>query len=65
MSLRTECCSKCGIELYKQDDASNGRKIFRSFATKIVEGTELHFCLSCYGKLNEKIFTEDTNGDNS
>ena len=41
MSLRTECCSKCGIELYEQDDASNGRKIFRSFATKIVEGTEL------------------------
>lgn len=59
MDLRTECCAKCGIDLFETTDGSNNRKIFRSFATKFVDGIELHFCINCYNKLNDKFDEEN------
>lgn len=63
MSLTTECCEVCGIKLFEQVDGNSGRKIFRSFGTKCVDGKELHFCMNCYDKLNKKIFAEEDNGN--
>lgn len=59
MNLRTECCAKCGIDLFETTDGQGYRKIFRSFATKLVDGTELHFCIDCYKKLNSKFEEEN------
>lgn len=64
MSQITECCAKCGIKLFDQPYEGMSRKIFRSFATKIVNGGELYYCLHCYEELNKKIFTEDNNDSN-
>lgn len=64
MSLTTEYCAKCGVALYEEDPGSRGRKIFRSFGTKIVNGTELHFCYACHSGLNVK-FSEGENSNDS
>lgn len=62
MSLTTEYCAKCNVALYEEDPSSKGRKIFRSFGTKTVNGTELHFCYACYKSLNVK-FSEGENSN--
>ena len=61
MCLVTESCAKCGIDLYEENEGSKGRKIFRSFGTKTVNGVELHFCYPCYNKLNDKFMEEESN----
>ena len=58
MDLKTECCAKCGIDLFESSEGNNYRKIFRSFATKFVNDVELHFCIDCYKQLNSKFEEE-------
>ena len=61
MILTTENCIKCGIPLYESVSGSVGRKIFRSFGTKTIDGKEVHYCMDCYKKLNAKYTEEDEN----
>ena len=63
MNLTTECCTKCGVPLFEENGASKGRKIFRSFGTKTIEGKELYFCYACYEHLNDKFFEGEKAND--
>jgi len=63
MILTTENCIKCGIPLYESVSGSVGRKIFRSFGTKTIDGKEVHYCMDCYKKLNTKYMEENEDGN--
>ena len=63
MNLTTECCAKCGIELFESVAGSSGRKIFRSFGTRTINGVEIHFCMNCYKGLNDISDKENANDE--
>ena len=46
-----ECCVKCNTPLY--ETVGSNRKIFRSFATKNVNGVDIHLCIRCYEGMNK------------
>ena len=60
MSPTTECCAQCGIDLFETTEGSGARKIFRSFGIKMINGVEVHYCYSCYKKLNDKFMGEES-----
>lgn len=63
MSLTTEYCAKCGVPIFETVNGSSGRKIFRSFATKTIDGVEVNFCYNCYKTLNNKFEEEKTDDE--
>lgn len=55
MSLKTEYCAGCHLPLFEQVDGNSGRKIFRSFATKVIDGEEKYFCIKCHERRNSNV----------
>jgi len=63
MSLTTEYCDKCGIPVFETVNGSSGRKIFRSFATRTIDGVPHYFCYNCYTGLCVETPNKEENDD--